>query len=83
MTNGAWFQRYEHGVPVTDLVPVAGDGTTGTTVHFRPDQTPRGSGGPEVDDLARLTDAWQLRHAVSLTGTTGCGATAREERFLP
>ncbi len=31
--NGAWIQRYEHGVAVTDLVPIAGDGTTGTTVH--------------------------------------------------
>lgn len=34
--TGSWTQRYEHGVPVTDLVPVADDGTTGTTVHFRP-----------------------------------------------
>ncbi|GAA1548968.1 hypothetical protein GCM10009804_01600 [Kribbella hippodromi] len=35
-TNGAWTQRYEYGVPVTDLQPVAADGTTGTTVHFLP-----------------------------------------------
>lgn len=33
--DGAWTQRYEHGLPVTDLVPVPPDGTTGTTVHFR------------------------------------------------
>ncbi|MFL6125559.1 ATP-binding protein [Actinophytocola sp.] len=35
-TNGSWTQRYEHGVPVTDLIPIPGDGTTGTTVHFLP-----------------------------------------------
>ncbi|MBB4910052.1 ATP-binding protein [Actinophytocola algeriensis] len=34
--NGSWTQRYEHGIPVTDLTPVESDGTTGTTVHFSP-----------------------------------------------
>lgn len=34
--NGSWTQRYERGIPVTDLTPVESDGTTGTTVHFRP-----------------------------------------------
>lgn len=33
----AWQQRYERGVPVTDLVAVPDDGTTGTTVRFLPD----------------------------------------------
>lgn len=33
---GSWTQRYERGVPVTDLVPVEPDGTTGTTVTFLP-----------------------------------------------
>ncbi|MEU4443695.1 ATP-binding protein [Actinosynnema sp. NPDC050801] len=37
--NGAWSQRYAHGIPVTDLVPVPGSGTSGTTVHFLPDPT--------------------------------------------
>jgi DNA gyrase subunit B len=32
--DGAWTRRYEYGIPVTDLVPVDGDGTTGTTVRF-------------------------------------------------
>ena len=36
-TSGSWTQRYDHGVPTTDLTPVADDGTTGTTVHFQPD----------------------------------------------
>ncbi len=34
--EGAWTQRYEDGVPVTDLVAIEGDGKTGTTVHFMP-----------------------------------------------
>lgn len=34
--NGSWQQRYEHGIPVTDLTPIESDGTTGTTVHFLP-----------------------------------------------
>ena len=33
--NGSWTQRYEYGVPVTDLDPVDSDGTTGTSVHFQ------------------------------------------------
>jgi topoisomerase IV subunit B len=35
--DGGLSQRYRFGVPVTGLVPVESDGTTGTTVHFRPD----------------------------------------------
>lgn len=38
-THGSWTQRYEHGVPVTDLTSIPDDGTTGTTVHFLPDQS--------------------------------------------
>ncbi|MEV0230963.1 hypothetical protein [Nonomuraea sp. NPDC050786] len=52
--GGAWTQRYEHGVPVTDLVPIADDGTTGTVVHFRPDGLPGAADG----DLARLVSTW-------------------------
>lgn len=39
--NGAWTQRYEQGMPVTDLLPLEADGTTGTTVHFLPAPTVR------------------------------------------
>ena len=55
--NGSWSQRYEHGVPVTGLVEIADDDTTGTTVHFQPD--PR-LPGLEVDlgELSRLASAW-------------------------
>ncbi|GGT09438.1 MULTISPECIES: ATP-binding protein [Streptomyces] len=56
--NGAWTQRYEHGVPATGLHPVPDDGTTGTTVHFLPARALRDAGGPTTDDLARLTAAW-------------------------
>jgi DNA gyrase subunit B len=35
-SNGAWRQRYERGVPVSDLVPLPLDGSTGTLVHFKP-----------------------------------------------
>jgi DNA gyrase subunit B len=34
--NGSWTQRYENGIPVTGLTPVAGQGATGTTVRFQP-----------------------------------------------
>ncbi|WP_146755170.1 ATP-binding protein [Arthrobacter sp. AQ5-05] len=33
-THGSWTRRYERGLPVTDLIPLADNGTTGTTVHF-------------------------------------------------
>ncbi|MGH8920754.1 MAG: ATP-binding protein, partial [Acidimicrobiales bacterium] len=35
--GASWTQRYERGVPVTDLTPVPVAGPTGTTVHFLPD----------------------------------------------
>lgn len=44
--DGCWTQRYEHGVPVTGLIPVDGDGTTGTTVRFRPNREVRALGAP-------------------------------------
>lgn len=34
--EGAWTQRYHHGVPADELVAVPSDGTTGTTVRFLP-----------------------------------------------
>ncbi len=43
--GGCWTQAYDHGVPTTGLIPVAADGSTGTTVHFLPDPLllPRGT----------------------------------------
>ncbi len=34
--NGAWTQEYRDGLPVTDLIPIEADTTTGTTVTFWP-----------------------------------------------
>lgn len=34
-SDGAWQQRYERGVPVTDLEPLPPNGSTGTEVRFR------------------------------------------------
>lgn len=56
--NGSWTQRYEHGVPTTDLHPIADDLTTGTTVHFLPDERIPTAGGTTAEDLARLATAW-------------------------
>ena len=60
-TGGSWTQRYEHGVPTTDLTSVADDGTTGTTVHFQPEIAT--SVSPEVmaSDLTRAANWPQLR----------------------
>ncbi|MER6514794.1 hypothetical protein ABT158_48855, partial [Nonomuraea sp. NPDC001636] len=52
--NGSWTQRYEHGVPVTGLEPIAGDGATGTTVHFLPGVHLL----PLADDLGRFANGW-------------------------
>lgn len=35
--NGSWTQRYEHGVPVTDLIAIPDNGSTGTVVRFLPE----------------------------------------------
>lgn len=56
--NGAWTQRYERGIPVTDLEPVQTDGTTGTLVHFRPDALLRPVEVPTGDELRRLATMW-------------------------
>jgi topoisomerase IV subunit B len=56
--DGAWTQRYERGVPVTGLETVEADGTTGTLVHFRPDEPERPLGTVTEDQLRRLATAW-------------------------
>jgi DNA gyrase subunit B len=69
--NGAWTQRYEHGAPVADLLPVAGDGTTGTTVCFRPGKTLRAAGGLTADELVRLAASWRYLHVEVDDGRAG------------
>lgn len=46
--DGAWQQRYEQGVPVTELQQLPPDGTSGTVVRFRPS---KGLAPIAVDDL--------------------------------
>ena len=56
--NGAWTQRYERGIPVTDLESVEADGTTGTLVHFRLDEPLRAVGVSSDGELRRLAAMW-------------------------
>jgi topoisomerase-4 subunit B len=49
--NGSWTQRYEHGIPVTDLEAVDSDKTTGTTVRFQPDPAYCASGSLTAAEL--------------------------------
>ncbi|MEV1170359.1 hypothetical protein [Nonomuraea sp. NPDC049784] len=53
--NGSWTQRYEHGAPVTDLVPIDDDSTTGTVVHFLPEEPVRVASG----DLIPFAMPWR------------------------
>jgi topoisomerase-4 subunit B len=57
--SGAWIQRYEHGAPVTDLAPIEDDGTTGTVVHFRPEEALRAASGVAVGDLVPFAMPWR------------------------
>ena len=36
-SEGSWTRRYQHGLPVTELVSTAPTDRTGTTIRFRPD----------------------------------------------
>ncbi len=56
--NGSWTQRYEHGVPTTDLQAVPADGTTGTTVHFLPNALLRTASSTIADEITQLTASW-------------------------
>jgi DNA gyrase subunit B len=68
--NGAWTQRYEQGVPVSDLNPLDADGTTGTLVRFLPVSTLRTQGLPAADVLTRWCAHWP-RLAVRLEDERG------------
>ncbi|MBO1414332.1 ATP-binding protein [Streptomyces sp. FH025] len=58
--DGAWTQRYEHGIPVTDLDPIEPDGTTGTCVTFHPDESLLLRSPLDPDRLARSAVRWPL-----------------------
>ncbi len=56
-SNGAWTQRYEHGLPVTDLIPIEDDDTSGTTVQFLPNEALRTGAAVAAAVLGEST-AW-------------------------
>ncbi|MFJ8476904.1 ATP-binding protein [Kitasatospora sp. NPDC094011] len=56
--DGAWTQRYEHGLPTTGLDPIEPDGTTGTRVTFRPDDSLFVPSPLDPDRLARWARHW-------------------------
>jgi topoisomerase IV subunit B len=65
--DGAWTQRYEHGMPVTGLVPIIASGASGTAVHFLPDATLLASGSLPSLDASLLAVTWpelsvEVRH---------------------
>jgi topoisomerase IV subunit B len=55
--EGAWMQRYEHGIPSTGLEPAGADGMTGTTVHFSVNG-PAAGDPPTGEELAGLIASW-------------------------
>ncbi len=55
--NGAWTQDYRDGLPVTDLLPVASDGTTGTIVTFWPAASVQPSAAA-LDTTSRALSVW-------------------------
>ena len=63
----AWTQRYERGIPVTDLTPIPGNGTTGTTVRFLPDPALVPDAHIPVPELRHLTGALSPSLAVKIT----------------
>lgn len=74
--EGAWVQRYEQGVPVTDLDPVEPDGTTGTTVHLLP--LPELDGLPaDAAERLRAIVAWPAM-AIEVVDDRGDGTSASQ-----
>ena len=56
--NGAWMQRYEYGVPVTGLLSIPDQGTTGTTVHFLAADRVRSVREVSASVLRKSTAGW-------------------------
>ena len=65
--DGAWTQRYEHGVPTTDLMPIPPSAAAGTTVRFSvdPDLVP-----------SRTISLDRMRHAASAFSWLSTDVTA-------
>lgn len=57
--NGSWTQRYEHGIPVTDLTPIPDDCTIGTVVHFLPSRALVSNSHISASKLRRLAASFR------------------------
>lgn len=53
-SNGSWTQRYENGLPCSPLTAIGGNGTTGTSVCFRPNVAVFGSETVSAQTLSVL-----------------------------
>jgi topoisomerase-4 subunit B len=69
--NGAWTQRYERGIPATDLAPIPDDGVTGTTVHFLPDAALVSDAQIPVRELRQLAVAFGPHLSVEISDEHG------------
>lgn len=56
--GGGWQQRYEQGIPVTDLVPLLPNGSTGTAVHLLPSQNVEGVYGEATLLMSTASTPW-------------------------
>jgi DNA gyrase subunit B len=66
--NGSWTQRYEHGLPLSDLDPIERTGTTGTSVHFHPDPAYCPHAPFTVDNLLPFLTFPNLDITITATG---------------
>jgi topoisomerase IV subunit B len=69
--DGAWTQRYEHGMPVASLTPIPGDDTTGTTVRFLPDAALIPGDPVSAPELRQLASAFGPHLAIEITDQPG------------
>jgi topoisomerase IV subunit B len=69
--DGAWTQRYERGVPVTDLAPTPPGGATGTLVRFLPDSALMPDVQLQARALRRLAVALDRRLSVDVREEPG------------
>jgi topoisomerase IV subunit B len=66
--DGAWVQRYEHGLPTTDLTPIPADGATGTTVQYLPDPLLVPAVQLQPSELRELARSFRPHLAIEVTG---------------
>jgi len=64
--DGGWVQRYEHGLPVTDLTPIPADGATGTTVQYLPDPVLVPAAQLQPSDLRELARSFGPHLAIEV-----------------